>query len=118
MRSTKKIKSNGQETNEERSLKDTLMTSPLSVETFQNSSVVEEWDSDSDDETDEKITVGIPMVKLTKAKKKELREPWRMALIIKVLGESISYNVLVARVTQMWRLSDEFDLIFLGSVKR
>lgn len=61
---------------------------------------------------------GIPMVKLTKAKKKELREPLRMALIIKLLGKSISYNVLVARVTQMWRLADEFDLIDLGSVKR
>ena len=36
-----------------------------------------------------------------------------MALIMKLLGKSINYNVLVARDTQMWRLVDEFDLIHL-----
>jgi len=41
-----------------------------------------------------------------------------MALIMKLLGKSIDYNVLVARVTQMWRLADEFDLIDLRSLKR
>ncbi|GER47768.1 DNA-directed RNA polymerase subunit D [Striga asiatica] len=50
------------------------MSSKSKRNSFKGSRMVETEDTDSDDETDEKLMDGIPMVKLTKEGKKALRD--------------------------------------------
>ena len=63
---------------------------------------------------DEGTGDGIPSVTINAHLKKELRDPWRLALIIKLLGKIVSFNVLMSRVTLMWKLTGDFELIDLG----
>ncbi|KAH1055673.1 hypothetical protein J1N35_033738 [Gossypium stocksii] len=77
---------------------------------------VEEDDDDSDldmEEFSDEFT-SIPAVEVDREWKRTLRKPWRNALIIKLLGKSISYSALIQRLTTMWNLDEDFDCIDLG----
>lgn len=56
-------------------------------------------------------TQAIPKVRFTKEIMKKLCEPWQNALIIKLLGKTISYQALNQRIQQDWRIEGEFELI-------
>lgn len=45
-----------------------------------------------------------PRVEITKEKYINLFRKWRGALIIKVLGKSVSYRILEQRLREIWRL--------------
>lgn len=57
----------------DKSLLDMLIGARGSWDSGRKDMMVEENEVDSDDEVDEKVTGGIPMVKLTKERKKALR---------------------------------------------
>ncbi|XVE98176.1 hypothetical protein REPUB_Repub03eG0083200 [Reevesia pubescens] len=81
---------------------------------LERSKFVEEIEIDSDDDMDEGVEDDIPTVKIASDMKKSLRNPWRLALIIKLLGKNITFNVLKNGITLLWKLSGDFELIDLG----
>lgn len=46
--------------------------------------------------------------------KREMRKPWRNALIIKLLGKVLGYKALSARVSQLWQLIGKYTVVDLG----
>lgn len=50
---------------------------------------------------------------MTKEEKHEARRPWRLSLIIKLVGMTIDYHYLLSRIQAMWRLQHNFSLIDL-----
>ncbi|TYH69105.1 hypothetical protein ES332_D05G033100v1 [Gossypium tomentosum] len=46
--------------------------------------------------------VTIPTIQINKEWKSQLRQPWRKALIIKLLGKTITFNALVSRLSNLW----------------
>ena len=119
-RSTKKIKAtliseeSGPSGEQGKSFRDTLLESKIFKDCYHGSDLVEEPEVDSDDDMDEVTGDGIPSVTIDAHLKKELRDLWRLALIIKLLGKIVSFNVLMSRVTLMWKLTRDFELIDLG----
>ncbi|XVF09024.1 hypothetical protein REPUB_Repub07fG0054900 [Reevesia pubescens] len=118
-RSTKKIKAttfgvNDIHREEGKSFKDKLLESRLFQDCFNGTGMVEEAELDSDEEEDVDLDEDIPRVKIALDLKKSLRNPWRNALIIKLLGKTVSFNVLLNRITLMWKLSGDFDIVDLG----
>ncbi|XVF28970.1 hypothetical protein REPUB_Repub15cG0079400 [Reevesia pubescens] len=116
-RSAKKIKQgndNGIHREGMKTFRETLIGSKFFKDCYLGSSSVEEKEVESDDDEDILHDDGIPIVKIPASLKKSLRDPWRSTLIIKLLGKSITYNVLLHKVTQLWKLGGEFELIDLG----
>lgn len=54
-----------------------------------------------------------PMIIISKEDKQMLRAPWKMTLIVKILGCTIGYNYLLMHMKNMWNLKSHFDLIDL-----
>lgn len=67
----------------------------------------DDLNSDMEEYFDEFTTT--PTVEVDREGKGNLRKPWRKALIIKLLGESISYSAFIQRLTTMWNLDEVFD---------
>lgn len=71
---------------------------------------VESYDeSDMRDEID-----GIPVVRISKAIREELTEPWKKALILQFFGKSIGFPLLQQKVLRLWNIKGKLDLIDLG----
>ena len=45
-----------------------------------------------------------PMIHVEDSVFEELCEPWKDALVIKLLGKNIGYKIMKERVTKMWKL--------------
>lgn len=79
-----------------------------------------EWFKDdisveSDDETEAMEGAdGIPVVKIPKAVRKDLIEPWRNAIILKFLGKNVGFPLLLQKTRQLWNVKGKFELIDLG----
>ncbi|GLT62645.1 hypothetical protein SLA2020_352640 [Shorea laevis] len=56
----------------------------------------------------------VPKVKIPKAIWQRLCAPWKNAVIIKLLGKSINFHVLHARLLKEWRTEHEFEVIDIG----
>ncbi|GLT99956.1 hypothetical protein SLE2022_173590 [Rubroshorea leprosula] len=56
----------------------------------------------------------IPSVRLSPEITMRLRSNWQNTVIIKLLGKTINYKLLCARLEALWRTESEFDLIDLG----
>lgn len=70
---------------------------------------------ESDDESDTRDEIdGIPIVRIPKAIREELVEPWRSALILKFLGKSIGFSLLQQKLLRLWNLKGKLELIDLG----
>lgn len=52
---------------------------------------------------------------MTKAKKMEAKKPWRLSIIIKLVGMSIGYQYLLKKIQLMWRIQQNFTLINLSN---
>ncbi|GLT87024.1 hypothetical protein SLE2022_051280 [Rubroshorea leprosula] len=57
----------------------------------------------------------IPKAFIPKSIWHKLCAPWKNSLIIKLLGKSISYNLLCARLSREWGLEGEFNIIDIGN---
>ncbi|GKV14724.1 hypothetical protein SLEP1_g25550 [Rubroshorea leprosula] len=58
--------------------------------------------------------VKVPKVRIPKEIWQRLCAPWTNAVIIKLLGKSINYHVLHARLLKEWRTENEFEVIDVG----
>lgn len=75
---------------------------------------LESDDSDSDSELPEGLN-SVPHLVLSKEECKVLRKPWRRALIVKLVGKSVPFNILVEHLQSCWRIQGEFDVIDIGN---
>lgn len=84
-----------------------------------SSSNLEQWDVNDDSEEDMQEDEGedldplCPKVPVTSEERKNLCKPWRKAIIIKLLGRRVGYRFLYARLTKIWNLKSNFELIDL-----
>lgn len=53
----------------------------------------------------------LPKATIDSAYLQDLCTPWKDALVIKLLGKTIGYNVLKERVKKLWKLNGGFDLL-------
>ncbi|GLT30192.1 hypothetical protein SLA2020_050070 [Shorea laevis] len=60
------------------------------------------------------LHVKIPKVKIPKSIWQRLCAPWKNAVIIKLLGKSINFHILHARLLKEWRTEHEFEVIDVG----
>ncbi|XP_019189026.1 PREDICTED: uncharacterized protein LOC109183401 [Ipomoea nil] len=56
-----------------------------------------------------------PTIRLTKAELEEIRAPWRLAIIVKVMSRSVGYAYLLRRLTSMWKPKGKMDLIAIDN---
>ncbi|XP_028085909.1 uncharacterized protein LOC114286879 [Camellia sinensis] len=80
---------------------------------------LESKDSDSadDSDSDDEIAGDFAEVRvsLSKEEKRRLRLPWRNALIVKLLGKSVSFPFMCDRLQQMWGAMGDVKVVDLGS---
>lgn len=79
---------------------------------FDLDGIPEEVESDNEDTTKE-FDPECPRIVITKEEKARIRRPWRRTLIIKLLGKTIGYNLLLRRLEAMWKLESPMELIDL-----
>ncbi|XVF34418.1 hypothetical protein REPUB_Repub18cG0057400 [Reevesia pubescens] len=91
--------------------KSRLMNAVHSLESDlkEESKIVDEGDV-SDDDMFEEEHDGL-CIRLTKEDKKQIKEPWKNTLIVKLLGRPISYTYLCNRVKQLWSLKGSFEAV-------
>ncbi|GLT34633.1 hypothetical protein SLA2020_091380 [Shorea laevis] len=58
--------------------------------------------------------VKVPKVKIPKAIWQRLCVPWKNAVIIKLLGKSINFHILHARLLKEWKTDHEYEVIDVG----
>ncbi|XP_009801431.1 uncharacterized protein [Nicotiana sylvestris] len=66
-------------------------------------------------QTSNDLQEGIRTIHLTEEDKNRMYLPWRYSLIIKLLGKRIQHQYLKKKLQKMWKPSDNFPLIDLGS---
>ncbi|CAH9127233.1 unnamed protein product [Cuscuta epithymum] len=112
-RSTKKIKHGISVGSGKRSFAETV-AAHLGVQEQANSDWCMEVEDDlSDDEDFIPDDNDIPRVIISKERKKEIRQQWRKALIIKTMGK-IPFPVLQSRLLRMWNPHGRLEFIDLG----
>ena len=55
-----------------------------------------------------------PRIRITTEILRKLQAPWRTSIIIKLLGKTINFHTLNARLRRDWKTEQEFDIIDLG----
>jgi len=53
----------------------------------------------------------LPKVSLDEIYFHDLCHPWKDALVVKLLGKNIGYNVLKDQLTKMWKLQGQFEIM-------
>lgn len=53
----------------------------------------------------------LPKISLSKKIRQELGEPWKDALVVKLLGKSVGYLVMKDRLQKIWKLQGGFDIL-------
>ena len=56
---------------------------------------------DKDDDYSEEMEAECPSLRLTKYEKERIQRPWKQTLIIKLLGRSIGYNLLLKKIRDL-----------------
>ncbi|OMO88421.1 Endonuclease/exonuclease/phosphatase [Corchorus capsularis] len=56
-----------------------------------------------------------PALTCTKDQFREVCEPWRKTLIVKILGKALGFNFLQQRLKQLWNFDKGFSLVDLGN---
>lgn len=54
-----------------------------------------------------------PVIPVTSKERRNLCKPWRKAIIIKLLGRTVGYRYLYARLPKIWKLTSNFEMIDL-----
>ena len=72
-----------------------------------------DMEADSDEEMED-LRQGLVAVKLSKEKKIQIRKPWSNALIIKLYGRTVGFNVLQNKLNTLWKPVGRLDVVDLG----
>lgn len=67
--------------------------------------------SDDEEDADDEVDGGCPIIRLTKEEKLRLRNKWRQTLIVKVLGRNVGYAYLLRRLTAIWHPKARMDVV-------
>ncbi|KAL7221605.1 hypothetical protein ACSBR1_023541 [Camellia fascicularis] len=104
-----------------KSFKEALTTTRISAYLFDDRMQILSSDEENDDQEGHQDTeqllsepMNMPTISLSKKLRQKIGKPWESALIIRLLGKSIGYNMLCTRVKNIWGLQDEFFAIDLG----
>ena len=62
---------------------------------------------------DEEMDRDCPTIRLSKEEKVRIQLPWKKTLIIKLLGRSIGYNLLLRKINDLWRPRASIALVAL-----
>ncbi|PNX89955.1 hypothetical protein L195_g046078, partial [Trifolium pratense] len=57
----------------------------------------------------------MPMLHVENSVIDELSLPWKDALVVKLLGKSLGYNTMKAKLEQVWKLNGGFQLMNVGN---
>lgn len=66
---------------------------------------------DEEEDPDDQLDSGCPVIMLTKEEKYRLRSKWKQTLILKVLGRSVAYAYLLKRLTTFWHPKARMELV-------
>lgn len=56
-----------------------------------------------------------PMVHVDAKILEELDNPWKEALVVKLLGKNFGYNIMKAKLSSRWRLLGRFEIMDVGN---
>nr|POE89475.1 uncharacterized protein CFP56_65842 [Quercus suber] len=73
-----------------------------------------EYDSDNDDEETSELREGQVAIKLSKDTKKRLRERWSKAVIVKLVGRSVSFSYMQSKLNLIWKPEGRMDVVDLS----
>lgn len=80
---------------------------------------MEEDDGSDEEVTEEEVEGGTdplcPEIHIPTKLIKSLRRDWKNSLIVKLLGRSISQELLKQKVQNLWGIDGEYDIIGLGN---
>lgn len=71
----------------------------------------EEVDSDKEVEV---LREGLAAMRFSKDLKQEIQKPWGRALIVKVFGRSVGFNILHSKLLSLWKPAGILDCVVLG----
>nr|POE53002.1 uncharacterized protein CFP56_06863 [Quercus suber] len=78
----------------------------------------DQMEADSDSENDEEdineLRAGLVAIKLSKDTKKRLRERWCKAVIVKLVGRSVSFSYMQSKLNQVWKPEGRMDVVDLS----
>lgn len=77
--------------------------------------VLEEMDWSDEDCEDDEEDPECPIVILTKEEYRQMCKPWRKALIVKVLGRNLGFNIIKTRIYQMWKPKGQMIITDVGN---
>lgn len=76
---------------------------------------IPDYASDDDVIIQEEEEEDCPTIALTKEEKARLRNPWRLTLIIKVMGRKVSFAYLLRRIKSMWRPKAPMEMVAIDN---
>ncbi|XP_019251068.1 PREDICTED: uncharacterized protein LOC109229978 [Nicotiana attenuata] len=101
------------------SFKDMLITQdPMLFANLGNdhdkSSILMDQDDQSNTQSLLPISEGIKCISLSPEDKTRIYEPWKHAIIIKLVGKRMLHHYLKKKIQELWKPSEDFQLIDLG----
>ena len=72
----------------------------------------EDWISDEDEEDSVPFYLTIS---LSKEEKRRIRRPWMFSLIIKLLGRTIEFKTLQAKILELWKHKAALNLVAMDN---
>ena len=76
--------------------------------------LISQDEEDECSDEDEEMDQDYPTIRLSKEEKVRFRLPLKKTLIIKLLGRSIRYNLLLRKINDLWRPKASIALVFLS----
>ena len=73
-----------------------------------------ESDSENEDENINELHAGLVAIKLSKDTKKRLREHWCKAVIVKLVGRSVSFAYMQSKLNQIWKPKGRMEVVDLN----
>lgn len=71
-----------------------------------------EFTAEDDEDMDEKTC---PMIKVTKSKILEWFQPWKKALVVKLIGKNLIPYIITEQVKYLWRIKSEMFPTDIGN---
>lgn len=88
---------------------------PLNFEGFDMEDSDEEEDDAMEDERAEReVDPLCPVIKVTTKEVKEARRPWKLAVIVKLVGKRLGLGIMRSRLSSLWKTSGSMEIIDLA----
>ncbi|XVF47016.1 hypothetical protein PTKIN_Ptkin03bG0075200 [Pterospermum kingtungense] len=71
------------------------------------------WLSDEEEYCEDEEEENYLTIRISREEKARLCKPWRLTLIVKVIGRSIRYNYLLRRIKALWKPKSQMEMVAL-----